>query len=337
MQQYSLRIKSYRSFKIDDRVYSKIAKKRYQQLLNFEKLVKDGCTEAVALEVIGVSRSTFYRHKLKYKERGLLGLEPASKKPKNIRRPTWDKNLEGLVLKLRKQEPVWGKIKIHKLITRDYGINVSEAMVGRIISKLLANNKIKPTYLAANKDKPKRKRVFNKHASRWKYGMRGQNPGEMVQIDHMSVYSNSRCIKHFKAVCPVSRFMVCDVYNTASSRSASKFLRKLIQDAPFKISSIQVDGGSEFMKEFEKLCSELDIKLYVLPPKSPKYNGKVERCNGITRDEFYSQYGDIFEIDNIRPYLNSYQNKYNTYRPHQGLNNLTPLEYIDLANQNIAA
>lgn len=30
-----------------------------------------------------------------------------------------------------------------------------------------------------------------------------------------------------------------------------------------------------------------NISLFVLPPKSPQYNGTVERCNGTTRDEFY--------------------------------------------------
>ncbi|MGI9214863.1 MAG: hypothetical protein ACR2HS_04275 [Gammaproteobacteria bacterium] len=44
----------------------------------------------------------------------------------------------------------------------------------------------------------------------------------------------------------------------------------MIDYFPFKISSIQVDGGSEFMKDFERLCQEKSIDLFVLPPKSPK-------------------------------------------------------------------
>ncbi len=38
---------------------------------------------------------------------------------------------------------------------------------------------------------------------------------------------------------------------------------------PFAIKSIQVDGGSEFIKDFEQLCVDLSvdlsIELYVLP------------------------------------------------------------------------
>lgn len=30
--------------------------------------------------------------------------------------------------------------------------------------------------------------------------MKSKQPGDMIQLDHMTVYSNSACIKHFKAV-----------------------------------------------------------------------------------------------------------------------------------------
>ena len=337
MQIESLRIKSYRSWRIDDRSYSKIVKQKLSRLKKFDTLIAGGCKEAMALSALGMSRSMLYRDKCALKKFGLVGLESKSRRPKNIRSPLYSRALEHLVLKLRKQEPTWGKIKLHKLITRDYGVNASEATIGRIISRLLSKKKIQLAYFAANKHKPKRRRIFSKHDSRWKYGMKAEQPGEMIQVDHMSVYSNSSCIKHFKAVCPVTRFMVCEAYTTASSTAASKFLLKIISDMPFKVSSIQVDGGSEFMKHFESLCQELNLKSLVLPPRSPKYNGKVERCNGITREEFYSRYTDVFDIATIRPHLSRYQDKYNTYRPHQAINNLTPMEYIKLEHQNEAA
>jgi len=337
MQTQSLRIKSYRSWKIDDRAYSDAAKKKFKLLQDFEALKASGSNEAVILAVLEICRSTFYRIKAQYDKHGLAGLEPKSKRPNNVRKPSWDSKTESLVLKLRKQEPTWGKNKIHRLIVRDHAIAVALPTVGRIISKLIATNKVKPAYLAANKDKPKRRRVFDKHATRWKYSMKATKPGEMVQIDHMSVYSNSSCIKHFKAVCPISKFMVCDVYHSANSKNAAAFLQKVINDMPFNISSIQVDGGSEFMKDFEIACKERDIKLLVLPPRSPKYNGNVERCNGVTRDDFYSQYNDVFDVLTVRRHLGGYQGKYNSYRPHQALHNLTPREYLKLLDQNRAA
>lgn len=119
--------------------------------------------------------------------------------------------------------------------------------------------------------------------------MKGIQPGQMVQIDHMSVSKNGCSAKNFQAWDPKSRFIHANLYANAKSRSAKKFLENLLQAAPFPIQSIQVDGGSEFMKEFEEACAEKNIKLFVLPPKRPQWNGGVERGNRIFREEFYAR------------------------------------------------
>ncbi len=56
---------------------------------------------------------------------------------------------------------------------------------------------------------------------------------------------------------------------------------------PFKIKAIQVDGGSEFMAQFEEACQQRRIRLFVLPPRSPKLNGSVERAQRTHTEEFY--------------------------------------------------
>jgi hypothetical protein len=70
-----------------------------------------------------------------------------------------------------------------------------------------------------------------------------------------------------------------------------EILRELIDEAPYQIRSIQVDGGSEFMMKFEEACRELGIPLVVLPPASPKYNGGVE--------SYLRKYGGTTHIDHI--------------------------------------
>ena len=89
--------------------------------------------------------------------------------------------------------------------------------------------------------------------------MRAKAPGEMIQIDHMTVTRNSITVKHFKAWDPKSKFIVAEAYSNAKSSTAKKFLHKLIEDAPFEIKSIQVDGGSEFMREFEDECKNMKV------------------------------------------------------------------------------
>ena len=86
----------------------------------------------------------------------------------------------------------------------------------------------------------------------------------------------------------------------------------------------------KFMSEFEEGCKDLNIELYVLPPRRPQYNGGVERGNRTFREEFYAR-NDIL-ADSIGAFnckLKQALKKYNEYRPHHSLDLLTPIQYID--------
>jgi len=48
-----------------------------------------------------------------------------------------------------------------------------------------------------------------------------------------------------------------------------------------------VDGGSEFAADFEQACQQCGLRLFVLPPRSPKLNGAVERAQRTHTEEFY--------------------------------------------------
>ena len=93
--------------------------------------------------------------------------------------------------------------------------------------------------------------------------------------------------------------------------------------------AIQVDGGSEFMADFEAACADKGLALFVLPPKSPELNGAVERCNGAWRYEFYACRDLPLTIPEIARHVASFQQLYNTYRPHGALAGLTPKQYLD--------
>ena len=119
--------------------------------------------------------------------------------------------------------------------------------------------------------------------------MKWCRPGELVQIDHMTVrFPDGREIKEFKALCPVSKQLVVRAYSRATACNAQRFLEALIRELPVPLTSIQVDGGNEFMAEFEAACREAAIPLSVLSPSRPQYNGSVERANATTRYEFYA-------------------------------------------------
>ena len=161
--------------------------------------------------------------------------------------------------------------------------------------------------------------------------------GERVQVDHMTVSKNGITFKYFQAWERKSKHLHAQIYSNAKATSARKFLQELVATAPYKILSIQVDGGSEFMAEFETECEKLNIPLDVLPSKKPKYNGGVERGNRTFREEFYENRSILADsIGAMRFDLNKALNKYNTYRPHFALKGMTPIEYLRISQADAA-
>jgi len=328
MQIRSLRIKAYRSWTVDETTPPEVSD-RIRKLEIVARLREEGCSLATALEVIGWSRATYYRWRARFERQGLRGLVSGSRRPCRVRQAQWTRHHEQQVWRLRRLHPTWGKLPIQRVLARDHGIELSASTVGRILAKGVHLGRIQPASWAQGPLKPRRRRPCRPHAKRWRYGMKGQRPGELIQLDHMTVrYPDGSEIKEFKAVCPVSKQMVARVYTRATAHNAKRFLAALQAELPFPLSSIQVDGGSEFMAEFEQACQEARIPLYVLPPRRPQYNGCVERANATTRYEFYPHYRGPLNVAAINRALKTYQNHYNGYRPHQSLDLMTPNEYL---------
>lgn len=211
---------------------------------------------------------------------------------------------------------------------RKQGCQLSISTIGRILRKLLHLKRIKPVSFYFGRVKPKRQRQFKHHAKRWRYGMKAKPPGELMQIDHMSVdFGESFQVKEFKATCPVTGATIMQAYGKATSVNAKRFLIYLKDQLPFKLLSIQVDGGVEFKDELETACKEMGIALFVLPPRKPKCNGCVERANGTTRYEFYPFYEGALTLKAMNKELKIYQDYYNDYRPHDGVGLETPFSY----------
>lgn len=321
---------------IVEREYSQEAYERLKKLESYDNLTTSGADEKVILSVLEVSRATLFRWKKRYKRYGLNGLENESRRPINTRKPTWTEEQRVRVLNLRKEFPVWGKEKIAALYKQRHAEPLSISMVGRILRHLYWRGDIKSVRFVAGQRELK-PRVFDGHAQPWHPTMEAKKPGELVQVDHMCPrhYSGTQ-YKHFRAICPITKISFGQVYRKATAANAAQFLRYMISKFPFPITSIQVDGGSEFMGEFEALCKELGIALYVLPPRSPEYNGCVERSNGTVKTEFYSQYEGDSSLEAVQEGLERYATLYNDIRPHQALDFQSPFAYYRSYVQNEA-
>jgi transposase InsO family protein len=154
-------------------------------------------------------------------------------------------------------------------------------------------------------------------------------PGDLVQVDTMHLTPLPGVERrHFTAVDVVSRWSVTGVRARATAGTAVDFLEELVARTPFPLTAIQVDGRSEFMAEFEAACQERSLALFVLPPRSLKLNGHVERANRTHRNEFWELYDGDLELPPLQQALRAWEHEYNHLRPHQALGYQTPAEFL---------
>jgi putative transposase len=278
-----------------------------------------------AMEAFAVSRSTIYRWRARHHPDDLSTLESRSRRPKRTRKRQWSAEQEQAVLRRRHVHPRFGKLKLQVLLAAE-GIHLSASTIGRILGSLRRRKLlIEPRPVRVRHPRPQRP-----YATRVPKDKRTPTgAGELIQLDtvHLRPLPGVER-RQFTAVDVVSRCAVLGVRSRATAGTAAAFLEELIERMPFPVQAIQVDGGSEFMAEFETACQAKGIALYVLPPRSPKLNGRVERLNGTCRREFRECYEGERDLPTLKAALQQWEQAYNTSRPHQGLEYLTPSAWL---------
>lgn len=306
---------------------SATAKEHWRYVSCWQALRRQGLSATQASHDVGVPRPTLYRWTKSLQTHGPQGLEARSRRPHLRRQPTWSPELADAVLELRVQYPRWGKDKLVVLLGRQ-GWRVSTSMVGRILTRLKARGVLKePPRQGISARKRRRPRPY---AVRKPKEYQALEPGDIVQIDTLDVRPLPNLVlKHFTARDVVSRWDVLEIHTRATSALAASFLDSLRQRLPFPLKAIQVDGGSEFQAVFEQACQDQGIKLFVLPPRSPKLNGHVERAQRTHTEEFYELYDGDLGMVPLNEALLAWERIYNTVRPHYSLDGQTPEEYLE--------
>jgi putative transposase len=286
-----------------------------------------GETQDVKLvcQTFGMSRATLYRWLGRFDPKDLSSLKEESRRPRRVRRPLWSWELVRAVKELREEYPRWGKDKLAVLI-RGQGHEVSTSTVGRMLRHLKQRGELK---------EPKRRNISAKRKSRRSYGVRkpgdynAERPGDLVQVDTLDVRPFPWVtLKQFTARDVISKWDVIEPRCRATATTAKEFIETLEQRMPFKVKALQVDGGSEFYSDFEEECQRRKIQLFILPPKSPKLNGCVERAHRTHTEEFYEVYECSWNVTELTPELRQWEDIYNCIRPHQALNYKTPLQFL---------
>jgi transposase InsO family protein len=309
-----------------ERGAAELSREAQKRLMWFDYYQAHGRKAALTCRYFGISRQTFYRWQRRYDPLNLRTLEAGSHRPHRRRRPTWTPAQAEQVRRLREQYPRWGKDKLAVLLRRE-GWPISVSMVGRILHSLKQRGRLTAPLLLRVK---RRRGAANRPWARRKpHDYAAEKPGDLVQLDTLDLRPAPGVVwKQFTARDVVSRWDVIEVHGRATSTAARLFLSTLQRRLPFPLRALQVDGGSEFAALFEAACRQRGIRLFVLPPRSPKLNGRVERANRTHMEEFYEITPGALQIAQLNRELQAWERTYNTVRPHQALGYLTPQEFL---------
>jgi transposase InsO family protein len=286
-----------------------------------------GSSVSLTARHFGVARPTVYRWLGRFDRFRLETLEDRGSAPLRRRRPTWTAAQLRAVREIRERYPRWGKDKLRVLLRRE-GVVLSVSMVGRILARLRRSGELREP-LARRRMSVRQRRWQRPYAIRKPSDWRVERPGDLVELDTLDIRPlPGKIWKQFTARDVVSRWDTLGLSRQATAAAAAARLDRLAERMPFPVRAISIDNGSEFMADFEAACAARSIALFVLPPRSPKLHGAVERANRTHTEEFYEVTDAEPELEAFQAGLRAWEVVYNTIRPHKALGYRTPAEYL---------
>lgn len=230
--------------------------------------------------------------------------------------------IENLLRMLSAQHPTYGFQKLFQLIRhKNYSFN--HKRVYRIYCGLRLNLKIKP-----------KKRL----APRTKLTL--VQPDKMNycwSLDFMSdALSNGRRIRTANVIddCNRGALGILVAFSLPSKR-ITKWLDQLALTHGYP-NRIRVDNGPENISHhFQKWAKLHGIFIHYIQPGKPAQNAYIERFNRTYREAVLDKY--LFRsIQQTQTMTNLWLKHYNEERPHESLNNKTPMNFIKRLNQNFS-
>jgi len=172
-----------------------------------------------------------------------------------------------------------------------------------------------------------RAKYFPWHKRYREGGVRDDQPGALVQMDHMSVAFPGTTIKNFTAVKPGLGYLAACAYSRATSINAARFLEYATDAMPLAITAIQVDFG----QRIEAPPSNTPANNATSPSLCcrPKAPNTTPMSNAHTARRILRPVSVSTEPASHKPRLSTYQQHYCHHRPHGGKNQnfQTPMAY----------
>ena len=282
-----------------------------------------------AMDAFDVSRPTLFRWQqaLAKKQGHLDALDPKSTAPKNKRKREYPPGLLDSIIKYRTAHHRLGKKALAVLLQAE-GFSVSESYVGRCLNDLKKQRKL-PAYRHVSVS-ARTGRMIERKAVRRKKIRRPKGKKRGLEVDTVVRFIDGVKRYIYTAIDVERKFAFAGGYTNHSSASAADFLGKLIAVAPFPVTEIQTDNGSEFAALFDDACKRLGITHFHTYPRCPKMNCHVERFNRTLSEDFIASNRGLLrdDLEAFNEALIDWLLWYNNIRPHQSLGMVSPLRYI---------
>lgn len=273
----------------------------------------------------GISRDTFYLWKKRFNPQNLHSLEDnlKTRTPHHLREmttPTW---ILKKIYDIRLHDAEKSKYEIQAELRDIYGVKLGYNTIQKVINRHI---ELKNTQHKATLKKHRNYSIARIRAAK---ELKEKSLGSLVQIDTKYLYILTSRFYLFVAIDCKSRYAYIRVYKTISSQSAADFLTKVLDYFPFPITAINTDNGSEYLLNFHKLTTELNIPHYFSHPHTPKENSRAERLIQTVEYEFFNYQEDLLnDLDEVNRRCDLFNTKYNQKRYHHSLHYQTPQAYI---------
>lgn len=120
--------------------------------------------------------------------------------------------------------------------------------------------------------------------------------------------------------------LAIEVDTCLSAKRVIRTLERVIEQRG-KPTTIRTDNGPEFTsKDLELWAIEKVITIQFIQPGKPMQNGYIERFNRLYREAVLDAYL-FFDLYQVKQLTEEWMIEYNERRPHEALNNLTPMEW----------
>jgi len=148
--------------------------------------------------------------------------------------------------------------------------------------------------------------------------------------------AGNRKFRTFNLIDDCSReVLAIEIDTSLSSKRIIRTLDRVIEQRG-KPSILRADNGPEFTsKDLELWAKDRSITIQYIQPGKPMQNGYIERFNRVYREAVLDAYL-FFDLYQVKQLTEEWMEEYNQRRPHEALNNLSPIEWSNaILNEEI--